>query len=328
MAPPLVDHADAPSDVRDYFAAVRTLTGQQAKVLLILSAEIVSALQAIGAQPILLKGAAALAQGLYPSYGTRLMTDIDVLITDTKMKESTDALARRGYRPRPYKNRRSIVRHVPKEGDHDVTPPPWPHHDWPLVHEPTGVQIELHRAITYPRFARLLSAEDASRRATPVSANGMTFSVLAPTDRIVHHVLHAQLHHEGAQSAIVGLRQLADLAILVDAFGGDIDWTDVGFRFATNGHADALADYLAYLALLLDRRVPAPVSDLEMVMARLRAAVEAPPDRKPRETTGAIALEYWARFRRRPALAINLIDPRFWPGRLRSWRDRLWPGPI
>ena len=84
MAPPLVDHADVPSDVRDYFAAVRTLTGQQAKVLLALSAEIVSALHAIGAQPVLLKGAAALAQGLYPSRDLRLMTDIDVLIAQLR----------------------------------------------------------------------------------------------------------------------------------------------------------------------------------------------------------------------------------------------------
>lgn len=328
MSPPLADHADVPSDVRDYFVAVRTLTGQQAKVLLILSAEIVSALQAIGAQPLLLKGAAALAQGLYPSQDVRLMTDIDVLITDTKMRESTDTLTMRGYRQHQPRKRRPIVRDVPKEGHQDVTDvnaPPWPHHDWPIVHELTGIQVELHRAITYPQFTSLLSAQDTLRRAIPISANGMTFSVLAPTDRIVHHVLHAQLHHHGAQSAIVDLRQLVDLAILVDAFGGDIDWTDIEFRFASNGYAGVLADYLAYLALLLDRRVPAHISDLTTVMARLRAGVEAPPDPKPRETSGAIASEYWTRFRRRPALAINLIDPRFWPGRLRSWRDRIWP---
>jgi hypothetical protein len=123
----------------------------------------------------------------------------------------------------------------------------------------------------------------------------------------------------------VELRQLVDLAILVDAFGSDIDWTDIEFRFASNGYADALADYLAYLALLLDRRVPARVSDLEMVRGRLCAGVEAPPVPKPRESSGAIASEYWKRFRRRPALAINLIDPFFWPDRLRSWRNRLKP---
>ena len=316
MASPLVDHADVPSDVRDYFAAVRTLTGQQAKVLLVLSAEIVSALHAIGVRPVLLKGAATLAQGLYPSHDVRLMTDIDVLIVDTQMREASDALAMIGYR-RPI---------VPKDDPREATASPKPHHDAPLVHEHTGIRVELHRAITYPQFASLLSAQDASRHATPISANGMTFSVLAPTDRIVHHVLHAQLHHEGAQSAIVGLRQLVDMAILIDAFGSDIDWTEVGFRFASNGYAEVLADYLAYLALLLDRRVPARVSDLETVMARLRAGVESPPDPKPSQTTiGAIASEYWTDFRRRPARAINLIDPRFWPDRLRNWRDRLWP---
>ena len=106
MAPSLVDHSDAPSGVRDYFAAARLLTGQQAKVLRALSAEIVSALRVVGARPVLLKGAAALAQGLYPSHDLRLMTDIDVLIAHPKMKESTAALALLGYRQR----RRPIVR--------------------------------------------------------------------------------------------------------------------------------------------------------------------------------------------------------------------------
>jgi hypothetical protein len=327
MACPLVDHADVPSEVRDYFGGVGKLTAQQSKVLLVLSTEIVSALHAIGAQPVLLKGAAALAQGLYPAHGLRLMTDIDVLISDTKIRESADTLAMRGYRqPRA---RRPIVRDVPKEGHEDVTASPEPHHEPALVHEHTGIRVELHRALSVPPFVALLPAQDALRRAAPISANGMTFSVLAPTDRIVHHVLHAQLHHQGAQSAIVGLRQLVDMAILVDAFGSQIDWTDVEFRFASNGYADVLADYLAYLALLLDRRVPAHISDLETVTARLRAGVEAPPaPPKPRETIGAIASQYWKRFRRRPVLVINMLDPRFWPGRLRSWRDRLRPGPF
>ncbi len=319
-APALVDHADAPSDVRDYFAAVQTLTAQHAEVLLAQSAEIVSVLRAIDAQPVLLKGAAALAQGLYPAHGVRLMTDIDVLIADTKMKESNDALAMRGYRQQ--RLRQPLVRPLVP----DDPPQGAPHHDPPLVHDDTGVRVELHHALAVPTFAALLPASDALRRATPVSVNGMAFSVLAPTDRVVHHILHAQLNHHGAQSAIVDLRQLVDLAVLVDAFGHEIDWTDVEVRFAVNGHADALADYLAYLVVLLDRRVPAHISDVETVMARLRAGLEVPPPKpKPGETIGTIASEYWQRFRQQPARAINLLDPRFWPGRLGSWRDRLWP---
>ena len=187
-----------------------------------------------------------------------------------------------------------------------------------LVHRPTGIRVELHHALSVPQFAGLLSAQDALDHAISISAKEMMFSVLAPTDRIVHHVLHAHLHHPylhypEAQNPIVELRQLVDLAILVDAFGSDIDWTDVGFRFSSNGYANVLADYLAYLALLLDRRVPAHISDLKTVTVRLRAGVEAPPADKSQDTAGAIAAEYWKRLRRRPALAINLIDPFLWP---------------
>jgi Uncharacterised nucleotidyltransferase len=303
MAPTLVDHSDVPSEVREYFAAVQLLTGQEAKVLLALSAEIVSALRAIGARPVLLKGAAAVAQGLYPSHDLRLMTDIDILIADPKMKESIAALLLLDYR----EPRKNIVR--PSEQYHRL-----------LVHGPTGIPVELHNALSVAKFAALLSAQEALSRATSISANEMMFSVLAPTDRIVYHVLHAQLHHPYWQDTRIELRQLVDLAILVDAFGGDIDWTAVQFRFSANGYANVLADYLACLALLLGRRVSAHISDLEMVTARLRAGVQAPP-----KGVSAIASEYWKGFRGRPSLAINLIDPRFWPGRLRSWRERLRP---
>jgi hypothetical protein len=231
MAPPIVGHADAPSDVRDYFAAVRTLTGQLAEAQFVGSAEIVSALHATGAGPVLLKGAATLAQGLYPSRDLRLMSDIDVLINDTKMRDCTDTLGRLGYRER--KHRRSIVSDVPKEAPRVVAASPEFYHDPPLIHQHTGIRVELHRALSVPEFAVLVPAQDALRRATPVSANGMAFSVLAPTDRIAHHVMHAQLHHHGARSAIVGLRQLVDLAILVDAFGSDIDWTVTRTRSPT-----------------------------------------------------------------------------------------------
>lgn len=315
MAPTLVDHSDVPSDVRDYFAAVQLLTGQEAKVLLALSAEIVSALRAIGAQPVLLKGAAALAQGLYPSHDLRLMSDIDVLIAGSKMKELIAALSLLEYR----EPRQNIVRELPTEASQAASSE---HYHVRLVHRPTRIPVELHHALSVPQFAALLSAQDALSCATSISANEMMFSVLAPTDRIVYHVLHAQLHHPYWHEARIQLRQLVDLAILIDAFGSNIDWTAVQFRFSANGYANVLADYLACLALLLDRRVSAHISDLEMVTARLRASIEAPP---PRDTISAIASEYWERFRGRPALAINLIDPGLWPDRLRSWRERLRP---
>jgi hypothetical protein len=321
MAPTLVNHSDVPSDVRDYFAAVQLLTGQRAKVMLALSAEITSALRALGAQPVLLKGAAALAQGLYPSHDLRPMTDIDVLIAHPKMKESIAALSLLDYRE-PRRPRQRIVRKLSTE----ASQPGPSEYDVGLVHRPTGILVELHHALFVPQFAALLPAQDALSRATSISANEMMFSVLAPTDRIVHHVIHAQLHHtKWVQNARIELRQLVDLAILVDAFGNDFDWTAVQFRFSANGYTNVLADYLACLALLLDRRVPANISDLELVAARLRAGVEAPPKDKPhrsRDTISVIASEYWRGFRRRPALAINLVDPRSWPDRLRSWRER------
>ncbi len=53
MAPALVDHADVFSDIREYFASVRTLAAHNAGVLRSQIAEIASALRGGGAQPLL-----------------------------------------------------------------------------------------------------------------------------------------------------------------------------------------------------------------------------------------------------------------------------------
>src|SRR5208282_5697287 len=168
---------------------------------------------------------------------------IDVLIAHPKMKESIAALASLGYREG---GRRPIVRDFPTE---DLQAASSEQYHVGLVHRRTGIRVELHHALSVPQFAALLSAQNALGGATSIRANGIMFSVLAPTDRIVHHVLHAQLHHpylhyHGVQNSVVGLRELVDLAILVNAFGSDIDWTDVEFRFSSNGYANVLADYL------------------------------------------------------------------------------------
>ena len=327
MAPPLVDHADVPSDVRDYLAAVQTLTAQKVRMLRTQIAEVTSALRGAGVQPVLLKGAAAVAQELYPVPGVHLMGDIDVLVDSAKMEQSRNALLLCGYRQ--HRERRPLVRDVARARSRDLAPVHEPPHDKPFFPKETGVSVELHHALFVPAFTAMLPASDALRRAIPVSASGMEFSVLGPTDRALHHVVHAQLHHAGAERGIDNLRQLVDLAVLVDAIGREIDWTNVEDRFAANGHAGVLADYLAYLAVLLDRRVPARISDFNMVMAHLRAGIEAAsiePSAKPGETIGAIASEYWRRLLQQPSLTINLLDPRFWPGRLRTWYDRLQPG--
>jgi hypothetical protein len=180
MAPALVDHADVPSDMRDYFAAVQTLTAQNADELCAQIAAVTTALRGVGVQPVLLKGAAALAQGLYRAPGVRLMVDIDVLVDGAKMQQSRHALSRCGYSQRQPRERRRFVHDIASERPHDLAPVHEPHHESPFFHEDTGIPVELHRALSFPAFAALLPAHDALRRATPVSADGMEFSVLAP----------------------------------------------------------------------------------------------------------------------------------------------------
>jgi hypothetical protein len=311
LAPALVGHDAVPCDVQDYFAAVQTLTEQQARVLSRLSTETVSVLNGVDAQPVLLKGAAGLVQGIYPAPGVRLMTDIDVLVDSSKMSQANAALAARGYRQ-------------PKQAGLVCEAQFEPHHDPPLRHVATGIRIEIHRALADPAFVAVLPASEALRRAISVQARAGVFSVLAPTDRVTHHIMHAQLHHRGAERGIVDLRQLADLAILVDAYGTEIAWAEVEKRFAVNGYSAALAAYLTDLALLLDHRVSISSGEAPQRLSRLRASIEAP--RKPSERLANIAREYRTRVKRRPRLLLSLLRLRLWPRRITRWRNSLRQG--
>ena len=117
--------------------------------------------------------------------------------------------------------------------------------------------------------------------------------------------------------------RLVDLAILVDAFGSDIDWTDVEFSFfqvpmvmrtfwpAINWRTWRCCSIDAF------RLISVTSKPSQRAPAR-ECIIVAPPADKSQDTAGAIAAEYWKRLRRRPALAINLIDPCLWPERVRA----------
>ena len=57
-----------------------------------------------------------------------------------------------------------------------------------------------------------------------VTIYGQQFETLAPTDHMLYLICHAYKHflHSG-----VGIRQVADMALFANAYGGDIDWEHI-----------------------------------------------------------------------------------------------------
>ena len=132
----------------------------------------------------------------------------------------------------------------------------WTHELPPISHAERGVEVDLHHAILM-RTARLKPASEllfADARAVA----GSRYAVLAPADMVLHAIVH--LFYGGEMDD--GLRDLVDIADLLEHFGA----TEPGFWDGFWHRAEALdvtrpAWYaLRYVQQLLGTRVPGHVS--------------------------------------------------------------------
>ena len=79
-------------------AAVHALNGERNRALADQLAEIAAALNAIGTEPVLLKGVAYLVEDLYGDPAARVIGDIDLLVSEERIEDAVGALLAIGYR--------------------------------------------------------------------------------------------------------------------------------------------------------------------------------------------------------------------------------------
>ena len=84
--------ADVPEDVREYFEAAAALNARRNELMQRGLARVVGLLNAIDIEPMPLKGAAHLAEGLYPEPSLRLLGDVDILIPSNRGADAEAAL--------------------------------------------------------------------------------------------------------------------------------------------------------------------------------------------------------------------------------------------
>ena len=280
----------------------------------------VAALNSADCQPVLLKGAAALLdEGLYPDVSMRYLCDLDILVPLSRLHDAAIALKRIGFQAVPEPT-------VPKRW---VRPRPQPghlHHLPPLLYGETGVVIELHRTITLQQFDSLLPATSGIEHQSKRKFRGLELCVLAPTDRIVHNIVHSQLHHGQHKRGAIDLRQLFELGLLAVKFGREIDWQDVESRFLGAGYLEVLQNHVEILQTIFS--VPSVISTPHNpeVLKRLQSSVglTAAPITQG-DTFTRVVSGYLYYFLRNPLLATNLMNPFWWPGRISAIRRRMRP---
>jgi Uncharacterised nucleotidyltransferase len=249
-----------PAELRDYLDAVLTLNERRNQTLRAKLEQLVAALNAIDIEPLLLKGAAYLADNLYPALGIRLIGDLDLLIPPGREADALAAAESIGYKKGGREFEDMAAHHLPS-----------------LTQARSGVSLELHTALTEPQYNAIVPPDWISQESRLAPMAGLSARVPSPSCAVTHIIVHDQLHHRGFRSGEFDLRQLLDLALMRARYERDIDWVDIERRFVSAGYGDALAIYLAYLELQFGQTLPqfghahCPAATAR---ARMRKAVE------------------------------------------------------
>lgn len=197
------------------------------------------ALNRVGIEPVLLKGAIRLVDGLYPDPGWRMMEDLDILVPAAQVDAAVRALSGLGYRPvRPFD----------------------PAHKEVKLWGPGRALVEAHTELfASPRQQRLLTGSDMIATSKPCVLDGVRFRLPPVTQQMIHLIGHSQIGHFGHIYGRVSLRERLEAAALIGWSGAPIDWQAVHGSFARARYRRPL---LAFLLALRDGDLsPAPLPE-------------------------------------------------------------------
>lgn len=213
-------------ELAGFLLAVHTANLERNRALRNQLAEVASTLNRVGIEPVLLKGAIRLVDGLYPNLGWRLMVDLDVLVPETEFMSAVGALQGIGY---------VAVRTVDPSGK-----------DAKLWRR--GLCVEVHKELFWTaRRRQLLSGAEVIACSQPADLQGARVRLPSIEHQITHLVGHSQLGHFNYVYGRIGLRDRLEAAVLLRCRRAEIDWDAVHARFAVAGYRRPLQVFLLAL---------------------------------------------------------------------------------
>ena len=209
---------EIPEDVRTYLAAVHDRNTQRNSRLLHQLKEAVTCLNGADIKPVVMKGAAILLMLEQDVIGTRILTDLDILVRPADMPGAIEALRRIGYEVR-----------VAGRG-------PWPGN--PKFHLPVVLarstdvgSVDLQCRPRGP--ASFSDIEWLYRNSTQMAVDEGDVFVPSPFAQIVYLILHDQFQDGDYWRGLIDLRHLLDITNL--ARSADFSWDALRALFA-NGY--------------------------------------------------------------------------------------------
>ena len=211
------------NDLLEYFQAIHDANLARNQGILAHAEQLAGMFNEIDVEPVLLKGVAHLASGLYADPAVRFMYDIDLLVPDERALECWRLLSAAGYR--------TLAK------DREKRPECMPQ-DWPALHHPDrAAEVEIHFRT---EWKHLLGSPSLYTDARPLAWNGGKAWILNPTSRLIFTLGHSYVHDRLGRRADPAFRDLYDAMLLARSLDREIDWRLVMESFARAGEAESL----------------------------------------------------------------------------------------
>jgi Uncharacterised nucleotidyltransferase len=230
---------DVPDDVRNYFESALALNKKRNEQILSTLARVAGLLNAIDIEPVLLKGAALLVEGIYPQPSMRILGDIDILIPKNRSAEACAALKAVGY-----------------DTKWSAVSPPT-HHHLPMLLDPeSGTGVELHTDVISRSADAVIATDWFCEMVRPVLFRGRRVRLPEPTRNVGHIIFHSEIFHDLYTLNKVHLRHVIDLVLLRARHEKAINWDELDRRFSAADAGEVLATYLHLASELLGQAAP------------------------------------------------------------------------
>jgi hypothetical protein len=324
LAPALPTRASdtaLPDDLPGFLATFRTANAERNRALMLALRSICAELNEAGVTPVVLKGAAFLLSDRQAAAPWRFMRDLDLLVPAERLDDCVARLEHLGFSP----------------GTRDYDPATEAH--YPPLMSPCGLySIELHTRL-FARGEYGLPASLVVSRAAPARARDLNCEVLIPSseDRLLHALVHAQLHNRNYSTRRIVLKDVLDLSMIAGAGLAPADWIAISDRLSAPGDRIAILSLVEAWYRLMQPNV---IEDNPSIFPRtarswastaiarlhwsaLRSMLQTPLDLVCLE-----ARRYWTEPGHVARRARLLVNPRQFAATAATWsfkqRQRLW----
>ena len=186
-----------PGDYALYLEFIHTENSRRNRALRLQLKQIATCLNEIDIEPVLLKGAIRLVDGLYRDPGWRFMRDLDLLVSRDRLSDAVARLTSVGYSFTPDADGPSEQhRHLP-----------------PLRRDGDAAVVEIH-ADLLPERREFCHAQDVLAHARPVDLEGARVRVPSTAHQLAHLIGHDRFDSNLHLAGMFLLRSVFETALL------------------------------------------------------------------------------------------------------------------